>query len=383
MIIGITQEKNIRNEQARIVDLLSRGKVDYFHIRKPSFSLEEMKNYLSCFPMEIRERLSLHSFHELSMEMNIGGVHLNKSNPTLSPNIIGKRVSASCHSIEEFLDREKECDYCFLSPIYNSISKKGYKSAFTKGKLKDLFSKNILNHKCVALGGVTREKFEELKNIGFSSFAVLSDIWAWDRTMFITHQNERYSYLESGLLALKGGIRFIQLRMKDASDSEVLEVAKVLRQECDKVGALLTVDDRVHLLDTGLFDGVHIGKNDMPLSQARKIVPKDMILGSTTNTLEDVLTALGGGSDYIGLGPFRFTTTKKNLSTILGLEGYQKITQALESRDLSIPIYAIGGIRVDDLKDLKATNIYGVALSSVILESETPLQTMKEIKEIF
>ncbi|MCF0210164.1 MAG: thiamine phosphate synthase [Bacteroidales bacterium] len=383
MIIGITQPTYHKNERERITDLLQRGKVDYFHIRKPSFSKEDMADYLAFFPMETRQRLSLHSFHELSMEMGIGGVHLNKSNPELKANIVGKRVSASCHSIEEFVERKAYCDYCFLSPVFDSISKKGYKSKLASDLLKQGFKELKLDSKCVALGGVTKERIPELQDMGFTSFAMLSDIWAWDKTMFITHTNENYSYLSSALTALEGGIRFIQLRMKEAEDDEVLKVAEVLRQECDKVGALLTIDDRVHLLNTGLFDGVHIGKNDMPIEQARKLVPDNLILGSTANTLEDILSAVAKGVDYIGLGPFRFTTTKKNLSTILGLEGYRQITQALREKNIQIPIYAIGGIRVEDLKEIKNTDVYGVALSSVILESAQPMQTIKEITEIF
>ncbi|MBQ1606736.1 MAG: thiamine phosphate synthase, partial [Bacteroidales bacterium] len=183
--------------------------------------------------------------------------------------------------------------------------------------------------------------------------------------------------------ALRGGIRFVQLRMKDASDDDVLAIAKILRPECDKYAALLTVDDRINLLETGLFDGVHLGKNDMPIAEAKKLTGNNFLLGATCNTADDVFAAIADGADYIGMGPFRFTTTKKNLSAILGLEGYCNIMQKLQSRGLKMPIYAIGGITVADLENLKQTGIYGVAISSVILESQDPNDTIKQILKTF
>jgi len=381
-LIGITPQENVFREQERISAMIRSGKVEYFHIRKPDFSENQMREYLSKFDADVRKHLSLHDHHRLAVEMNIGGVHLNGRNPNPPVSFSG-RISRSCHSIEEVLQCKDKVDYCFLSPVFDSISKQGYCSKFSLAELKRLFDKKVLDEKVCALSGVTFDNISELEEVGFSSFVMLSALWELPRTMFISHQNSHFDYISGCKEALRGGIRFVQLRMKDASNDDVLAIAKILRPECDKYAALLTVDDRVNLLGTGLFDGVHIGKNDMPVCEAKKITGSKFLLGATCNTEEDVLHAISDGADYIGMGPFRFTTTKKNLSAILGLEGYSNIMQKLQSRGLKMPVYAIGGITLDDLEDLKQTGIYGVAISSVILDSRDPNNTIKQILKTF
>lgn len=375
-IIGITPEQTVFREQERITAWLRSGEMEFFHIRKPQLTETQLREYLSAFPTDVRERLTLHDFHHLTTETGIGGVHLNHRNPTVSNGLEGKRISASCHSLAEFTEKQAHCSYCFLSPIFDSVSKQGYTSAFTHDSLKKAFSEGVLNEKAVALGGVSHERLPELAGIGFNACASIGNIWALPRTMFITHHNEHYSYLESALLALNIGLKFIQLRIKDATDGEVLSVAEKLRPACDRHGALLTVDDRIHLLDTGLFDGVHVGKNDMPVAEARKITGNRFLLGATCNTSDDALKAIADGADYLGIGPFRFTETKKNLAPVLGLEGYRGIPQ-------TIPVYAIGGITTSDLLPLKQTGVYGIAISGMLLQSTDAAQTGKKLLEVF
>ncbi len=379
-LIAITYPTNVFSEQRRIINMIRSGEYDYVHIRKPEFSKQELKEYLQVFPMDVRQRLSLHQHQELALEMNIKGVHLNKNFTQITDEYKDKRISASCHSIEEFKQKESICEYCFLSPIFSSLSKKGYLSNFDLKELKLLFYQGVLNDKCVALSGITKQTIPLLKQVGFKSFAMLTDAWTLPKTMFITHQNEKYSYLDSAILAIENHIKFVQLRMKDAKDEDVLKVAQTLRPLCDKHSVILIVDDRVNLLQTGLFDGVHLGKNDMELTKAKKITKNDYLLGATCNALQDVRQANLCDVDYIGLGPYKYTQTKKNLSPILGNEGYQKI---LNNSKNSKPIYAIGGIVLEDLKTLKQIGVYGVAISSLILQSPNPQTTIKEILKIF
>ena len=379
-LIAITSENSVFREHRRIINMIRSGEYEYVHIRKPFFSKNQMREYLSVFPMDIREKLSLHSFQELATELSIGGVHLNKNLTTLPDSLKDKRISASCHSIEEFKQKEKICKYCFISPVFDSISKQGYTSKFTLNSLKTLFNEGVLNSKCVALGGITKENIPNLENVGFTSFAMLSSAWTLPKTMFITHQNENYSYMDSAFLSIENGIKFVQLRMKETKDENVVCLAEELRPICDKNNVLLTVDDRINLLSTGLFDGVHVGKNDMPLQEAKLITKEDYLLGATCNTVLDVQLAIGGKADYIGMGPYRFTTTKKNLAEILGLEGYKNVIEKIKP---TIPLYAIGGIRLEDLMLLKQIGVYGAALSSIVLESNEPKRTIKEIIKIF
>ena len=196
---------------------------------------------------------------------------------------------------------------------------------------------------------------------------------------FITHYTERYSHLDSVRIALEGGCRWIQLRMKEASPKDILPIAKEAMSLCRKYDATFIIDDFVELAKQIGADGVHLGKNDMPIAKARKILGKDFIIGGTANTFEDVQMLYKAGANYIGCGPVRFTTTKKNLSPILGLEGYQQIISLMKEHKISLPLVAIGGITKKDIPSLMQTGISGIALSGSILRSENPIEEMKEI----
>ena len=196
---------------------------------------------------------------------------------------------------------------------------------------------------------------------------------------FITHYTKRYSYLDSVRIALEGGCRWIQLRMKETSIEEILPIAKEAMSLCRMYDAIFIIDDFVELAKQIGADGVHLGKKDMPIPEARKILGKDFIIGGTANTFEDIQMLHKVGADYIGCGPFRFTTTKKNLSPIIGLEGYQQIISQMKENNISLPLIAIGGITKEDLPSLMQTGISGVALSGSILRAENPIEEMKEI----
>ena len=196
---------------------------------------------------------------------------------------------------------------------------------------------------------------------------------------FITHYTERYSHLDSVRIALEGGCRWIQLRMKEASPENILPIAKEAMNLCRKYDATFIIDDYVELAKQIGADGVHLGKNDMPITEARKTLGKDFIIGGTANTFEDIQMLYKAGADYIGCGPFRFTTTKKNLSPILGLEGYQQIISQMKENNISLPLIAIGGITKKDIPSLMQTGINGIALSGSILRAENPIEEMKEI----
>ena len=198
---------------------------------------------------------------------------------------------------------------------------------------------------------------------------------------FITHTNERYDYYTSAQAALEGGCRWIQLRMKEAGDDEILAVALPLRALCNRYGATLILDDKVELVSKCKADGVHLGKNDMPPREARRILGEKAILGGTANTIDDIDYLVASGVNYIGLGPFRFTETKKKLSPILGIEGYRYILQACRDKGYTLPIVAIGGITLDDIPRLMTTGIAGIALSGTILNAEKPAEETRKIIE--
>lgn len=194
---------------------------------------------------------------------------------------------------------------------------------------------------------------------------------------FITHSNERYDHVEGAKLALQGGCRWIQLRMKDAMEIDFLRAAKKIRRLCDEYHATFILDDHVEWVGFTGADGVHLGKNDMPVDEARKMLGRNRIIGGTANTFEDVERLSRQGADYIGCGPFRFTTTKKNLSPVLGLEGYRSITAQMKAHNIQLPIVAIGGILHQDIPAIMQTGVTGIAVSGAILNAENPVEEMR------
>lgn len=194
---------------------------------------------------------------------------------------------------------------------------------------------------------------------------------------FITHSNTRYDYVEGARLALEGGCRWIQLRMKDASEVDFLLAAKQIGAMCKEYGATFILDDHVEWVGITGADGVHLGKNDMPVDEARNQLGANRIIGGTANTFEDVERLWRQGANYIGCGPYRFTTTKKNLSPVLGLDGYRHIISKMKAHDINLPVVAIGGILQPYIKDVMATGVSGIAVSGAILNAENPVKEMK------
>ncbi|HJA84742.1 MAG TPA: thiamine phosphate synthase [Candidatus Bacteroides avicola] len=196
---------------------------------------------------------------------------------------------------------------------------------------------------------------------------------------FITHYTERYSYLDSARIALEGGCRWIQLRMKNCPLSEVEAVGRQVKALCKEHDAIFIIDDYVELAQKLEADGVHLGKNDMPVAEARQVLGEGFLIGGTANTFEDIVRHYQGGADYIGCGPFRFTTTKQNLSPVLGLQGYASLMQQMKEADIHLPVVAIGGITRQDIPDILRTGVHGIALSGAVLHADNPVKEMQDI----
>lgn len=203
------------------------------------------------------------------------------------------------------------------------------------------------------------------------------------RLQFITHYNENCSYEDSAKIALEGGCRWIQLRIKDAEEKFLEQMALRVQSMCREYGATFIIDDNVLLAKKIGADGVHLGKNDMPVAQARQILGEKFIIGGTVNTFEDILYHLKNGTpDYFGCGPFRFTSTKKNLAPVLGFEGYRDIVLKMREKGIDIPLVAIGGITKEDIPQLLECGVSGIALSGSIINAEKPVREMADMVEI-
>jgi thiamine-phosphate pyrophosphorylase len=198
---------------------------------------------------------------------------------------------------------------------------------------------------------------------------------------FITHPSEHYSIAEEAQMAIEGGCRWIQLRMKDASDDEVRQVAMEIIPMCRETDTFLIIDDRVELVNELKVSGVHLGKNDMDPLEAREILGPHAIIGITANTAEDIIRYKGKDVDYVGLGPFRHTTTKKNLSPVLGIEGYTSVISQVRQAGVELPIVAIGGITIDDIDAIMATGVNGIAVSGAIINAPDPVEYTNHIMQ--
>lgn len=188
---------------------------------------------------------------------------------------------------------------------------------------------------------------------------------------------EQYSNI---LLALDAGIQWIQLRWKNAEEKSIIELAEKVKHLCDKYKAILIINDHPHIAARIQATGVHLGLNDMSIADAKNILSSHQWIGGTANTLEDVQQRISENVTYIGLGPLRYTSTKEKLSPILGYEGYKKIVQTFH-KDIP-PIYAIGGIREQDIEPLLNIGIYGIAVSSLITSAKNKTQLIHQLNQL-
>ena len=170
-LIAITQPSMIEDESSCIRRLFESG-IDIVHLRKPDADIEQCRRLLRELSDEERRKIVIHDHHELINEFDLKGLHFNK-NITIVPGDYKGFKTRSCHSFEEVMKYKNDYDYVFLSPIFDSISKVGYKSAFTDEILREASSKNIIDNKVVALGGVTFDKIPYLKVLNFGGAAML------------------------------------------------------------------------------------------------------------------------------------------------------------------------------------------------------------------
>jgi thiamine-phosphate pyrophosphorylase len=188
----------------------------------------------------------------------------------------------------------------------------------------------------------------------------------YNKLQYISQGTTSQEQLSNIQQALEAGCKWIQLRFKNASEEELIALAKEIKTLCESHQSIFIINDHPHIAVAVNADGIHLGLADMSVAEAKKIIGNNKIVGGTANTLEHVLQRAEEGCSYVGLGPLRFTATKEKLSPIVGLRGYEEIVNALHQQDISIPIYAIGGIVLDDITAIMQTGIYGVAVSGVI-----------------
>lgn len=196
---------------------------------------------------------------------------------------------------------------------------------------------------------------------------------------YISQETENIGHLDAINKTLIAGAKWIQLRVKNKPENVILELAIKANALCKAYGARLIVNDHPLIaLKAGAY-GLHLGLTDMPIAEARSIVGGQMIIGGTANTFDHVKQRVAEGADYIGLGPYRFTNTKQNLSPIIGLEGYEAIMEQVSIAGITTPIIAIGGVELNDISLIMTTGVHGVALSGALTNANDPAAELAQM----
>ena len=181
--------------------------------------------------------------------------------------------------------------------------------------------------------------------------------------------------------ACKGGVDWVQLRLKNVGHDEFLAIASATHSVCKRYNAKLIINDNVAIAKEIGADGVHLGKLDMPAEEARVILGDKVIIGCTANTRSDIYKYSQMPIDYIGLGPFRHTQTKEKLAPILGVNGYRRILESLRENSISnLAIVGVGGITDYDIEDILGTGIFGIAVSSAISNAPNIIDAATKFK---
>ena len=391
--ILITLPRILKNEAETLAALCGAG-VSVIHIRKPEASepeIEELLKTLQALGADM-SRLTIHYNEPLARKYGLGGVHL-RIEELLAGAGEGLRRSCSAHGWTEAERAATDADYVFLSPLFDSISKPGYRSAIDPAEAAERLRRR--KGRIVALGGIRPANIARVRRIGFDGAAVLGAAWSADekavnteRTLKNYHILNRKWKAAGGTLQLisdgdlsvaaqflAAGGRWIQLRMKDASAEVIVCRGKEMLALCRKRRAVLVVNDAPQLAVAIGADGVHLGQADMPPIEARRIIGDVAVIGSPANTFEQIAARNDGETDYVGLGPFRFTTTKKNLSPVLGTEGYRTILGRMRTENIPLPVVAIGGIELPDIPQIMRTGVDGIALSGAIARADSPATT--------
>ncbi|MBD0831271.1 thiamine phosphate synthase [Aestuariibaculum sediminum] len=193
---------------------------------------------------------------------------------------------------------------------------------------------------------------------------------------YISQGNTPEEHLQNIQKACTYGAELVQLRLKNTEENTILKTAEKARAITGHYQTRLIINDHYKIAKAVNADGVHLGKTDICPTIAREYLGKWFIIGGTANTLEDCKNLISKKVDYIGLGPYRFTKTKENLSPILGLEGYQLILKELKTKT---PIIAIGGIVEEDITALIKSGVYGIAMSGSITQNFNNLSKFNKL----
>lgn len=192
-----------------------------------------------------------------------------------------------------------------------------------------------------------------------------------------TAVQKKYSHIEIAQMAVRGGADVIQFRDKTISTGEMIETAKYLKKICSKAGVLFIVNDRVDIALVTDADGVHLGKEDIPIKEARKLLGDNKIIGGTAHTIKEAKKAQVDGADYLGFGHIFKTVSKHKETLPVGTSELKKVVNII-----GIPVLAIGGIGLDNIDEVIQTGVHGVAVIGSAVKSKNPQKAVKDLRRI-
>lgn len=417
MLLIITPEAIMADEARFLTSILELDECLRVHLRHPQADDDDISAIVDGIPSALWNRVSIHGHNAVAIAHPGIGVHLSSAALSEGGALPSCAIlSGSCHTAAEVAAAPTALSYLTLSPVFDSISKHGYTAAVNTT---DPAVRLCLSaRRVIALGGMTPERIKGVAVAGFAGAAFLGYVWDGNEAGYVRDGNaslercrrivaaahsvcrnvpERFpspvhlvtdgedvaTTVEQARQAVRGGCRWVQVRMKDADPADRDAALMSLRDFCHSHGATLIVDDDVQAVCRTAIDGVHLGRNDMDPAEARAILGPVPLIGATVNCAADAERLLGKPIDYIGLGPWRFTTTKRRLAQPLGAQGTHDLVRYIRDLGIRVPILAIGGISDADIPAVLATGADGIAVSSAICHAADPAAAARRILQAF
>jgi len=203
-----------------------------------------------------------------------------------------------------------------------------------------------------------------------------------EKLHYITQDIPHLTHIEQVQLACEAGAKWIQYRCLSKADDELLTDIHSIAEICDDWGTTLIVTNHIHLHGKADIQGFHIEDIDADFTSLRKRVGDDITLGGSANTLNGLISIAKDGADYANLGPFAVTETKPNNYFPITAEHYKSVTDELKKSGLSIPVLAVGGIKIYDVEALMQTGVYGIAVSGAINFADDFIEAYQDFYEL-
>lgn len=199
-----------------------------------------------------------------------------------------------------------------------------------------------------------------------------------EKLHFVTQDVGRYSHIDQVQLACEAGAKWIQYRCFSKNNEELLQDIHAIAEICDDWGTTLIVTDHIHLKGKADIQGFHIEDLNANFKAIRQELGDEFTLGGSATTIENIVRLAHEGADYAGFGPFARTSKPFNLLPLLAISAYSDAVKQFNKDGIDFPIVALGGVKVEDVRDLMDTGIHGVAISSAIVDAEDFIEAYED-----